>query len=84
MEILKFIGIVLLVAIGCAGIIAIATAIIWVRLMSQYENKVEREVDRRLRGTVIRSRFNVRPVVIDDTSGVDEETQMCVSEWDSD
>lgn len=84
MEFLRCVTLVLLVAFGCAGVIAVATTLFWAKMKSKNERIIEQEVNRRLRNTRVVARFNVRPVVVDEMSGVNEETQMRVSEWDRD
>jgi hypothetical protein len=84
MDFLRCVVWILLIALGCAGVIAVITALLWARMMSKNERIIEREVNRRLQNTKIVTRFNVRTVVVDETSGADEETQMHVSAWDVD
>lgn len=74
MEFTTSISEILLFAVALAGFMAVIDAIILVRMISKYNDKVEREVRRRLRGTKIVSNFNVRMVMVDDTPQKYEET----------
>lgn len=64
---------ILVVAAASAGFFAVLSSIIWSKDSARFYRCVEREVNRRLKDTRVVSNFNVRMVVVDETSGNYEE-----------
>jgi len=64
---------ILVFAAACSGLFAWLSAKVWSKDSRRFDRAVEREVNRRLKDTKVVSNFNVRMVVVDETSGKYEE-----------
>lgn len=67
MNLLSTIACIVLVAILSAGAVAVVSAVAWMRMVENFDRKVDREVNRRLRNTNVVYKFNVRTDFVDDT-----------------
>lgn len=67
MNILRVIADSVKIVLLSAGAVAIISAFVYEKMVENFENKVEREVNRRLRGTKVVSHFDVRVEVVDET-----------------
>lgn len=67
MNLLSTIACIVLVAILSAGAVAVVSAVAWMRMVENFDRKVDREVNRRLRNTKVVYKFNVRTDFVDDT-----------------
>lgn len=73
MGFLKWAVEILAFAAACSGFFAWISAKVWSKDSRRFDREVEREVNRRLNDTKIVSNFNVRMIVVDETSGKYEE-----------
>lgn len=73
MEFLKWAAEILAFAVVCSGFFAWFSANVWSVYSKRFDREVEREVNRRIRDMKVVSNFNVRMVVVDETSGEYEE-----------
>ena len=73
MNILGLIAGIILVAILSAGAVAVVSAVAWMKMVENFDRKVDREVNRRLRNAKVVYHFNVRTEFVDDTPKKDAQ-----------
>ena len=73
MNILALIAGIMLVAILSAGAVAVVSAVAWMKMVENFDRKVDREVNRRLRNAKVVYHFNVRTEFVDDTPKKDAQ-----------